>query len=190
MFAGTRDDGPEAVAALAALVGPKETVYVLQAAPITVPPGLKATLQAKAVQMVASGSVPKIAPSLPLIELGDDDVPDMLALTRLTEPGPFLSRTRTMGRFIGVRIDGRLAAMAGERMRLPGFTEVSGVCTHPDFRGRGLARELSAAVAAHIEARHETPFLHAWRDNAPAIALYEQLGFRIRRQMNVAVLTR
>ncbi len=190
MFAGTRDDGPAAAASLAALVGPKETVYLLQAAPITVPRDLTATLQAKAVQMVASGPVPKLSPSWPIVELNDGDVPDMLALTRLTEPGPFLSRTRTMGRFIGIRIDGRLAAMAGERMRLPGFTEVSGVCTHPDYRGRGLARELSAAVAAHIEARHETPFLHAWRDNAPAITLYEQLGFRIRREMNVAVLTR
>jgi predicted GNAT family acetyltransferase len=114
----------------------------------------------------------------------------MLALAKLTEPGPFLARTHTMGTFIGLRIGGRLAAMAGERCRFPGYTEVSGVCTHPDFRGRGLARRLSAAVAAGIEARGEQPFLHAWKTNRPAIALYESLGFEIRTEVNVAALER
>jgi predicted GNAT family acetyltransferase len=95
-----------------------------------------------------------------------------------------------MGRFRGARLDGRLAAMAGERMRLPGYTEVSGVCTHPDFRGRGLARRLSQIVAAAIQARGETPFLHAWATNTAAIALYESLGFAHRCSVNVAVLKR
>ena len=122
--------------------------------------------------------------------LGDADAADMLALARLTEPGPFLERTHTMGRFLGIRIEGRLAAMAGERMRFPGYTEVSGVCTHPDFRGRGLARRLSAAAAVAIEARGERPFLHAWRSNRSAIALYESLGFELRAEVNVAVLDR
>jgi len=75
-------------------------------------------------------------------------------------------------------------------MRLPGYTEVSGVCTHPDFRGRGLARRPSAAVAQAIEARGERPFLHAWRSNAAAIGLYESLGFELRCEMNVAVVER
>jgi predicted GNAT family acetyltransferase len=80
--------------------------------------------------------------------------------------------------------------MAGERMRMPGYTEVSGVCTHPDFRGRGLARILSAVVAEKIQARGEQAFLHAWKANRPAISLYEQLGFRLRDEVNVAVLER
>ena len=80
--------------------------------------------------------------------------------------------------------------MAGERMRLPGYTEVSGVCTHPDFRGRGLARRLSAAVASGIEARAERPFLHAWKTNLTAISLYQDLGFEVRAEVNVAVLRR
>jgi predicted GNAT family acetyltransferase len=122
--------------------------------------------------------------------LGDADAPDMLALAQLTEPGPFLAHTHMMGTFHGVRVDGRLVAMAGERMRAPGFTELSGVCTHPDFRGRGFARQLSAVVAADIQARGETPFLHAWRDNHPAIALYASLGFRLRAEVDVAVLER
>ena len=114
----------------------------------------------------------------------------MLALATLTEPGPFLPRTHTMGRFIGLRIDGRLAAMAGERMRFPGHVEVSGVCTHPDFRGRGLARTLSAAVAAEIQRRGDQPFLHAWTANTAAIALYESLGFAVRAAVNIAFVKR
>ena len=189
LFAAARDDSAESAAALGALVRPGETVFVLQARPIRVPDGLTVVKQAKAVQMVATQSLAET--ERPAFEiLSEKDTPEMVALTRLTEPGPFLARTRTMGRFIGMRIDGRLAAMAGERMRLPGFTEVSGVCTHPDFRGRGLARSLSTAVAAHIAARHETPFLHAWKDNVAAIQLYEGLGFRLRTEMHVAVLTR
>src|ERR1700741_4589350 len=111
-----------------------------------------------------------------MLPLGDADASEMLALALLTEPGPFLRRTHTMGAFLGLRIDGRLAAMAGERMRFPGYTEVSGVCTHPDFRGRGLARRLSAAVLTAIEARGEQAFLHAWKTNLAAITLYESLG--------------
>ena len=95
-----------------------------------------------------------------------------------------------MGHFRGIRIGGRLAAMAGERLRFPGYVEVSGVCTHPDFRGRGLARRLSTIVAAEIARRGDTPFLHAWTTNAAAIALYQTLGFRLRTDVNVAVLTR
>ena len=95
-----------------------------------------------------------------------------------------------MGRFLGVRIGGRLAAMAGVRMRFSGHVEVSGVCTHPDFQGRGLGRRLSAAVAEDIAASGRTPFLHAWKSNDLAISLYRSLGFELRREVNVAVLVR
>ena len=89
----------------------------------------------------------------------------MLALATLTRPGPFFARTHQLGAFIGVKQDGRLVAMAGERMQPTGFTEVSGVCTHPDPRGRGYAGGLMRQVAARILARGETPFLHAYADN-------------------------
>lgn len=190
LFASTRDDSAEALAALAALVEPGDRVFVLQVPEIVVPPGLRVTKAAKGVQMVATRRVQDEATREDILTLADSDAPDMLALARLTDPGPFLPRTHVMGRFIGIRIDGRLAAMAGERMRMPGHTEVSGVCTHPDFRGHGLARRLSAAVAAAIEARGDQPFLHAWKTNLPAISLYEQLGFRTRTEVNVAVLER
>ena len=164
---------------------------MLQADEISAPSGLTIVKQAFGVQMVATRPMPKALLSTDeVISLTNSDAAEMLALATLTEPGPFRPRTYAMGHFRGVRIDGRLAAMAGERLRMPGYTEVSGVCTHPNDRGRGLARRLSAIVAADIEARGETPFLHAWQTNQPAITLYTSLGFELRRTMHVAVLTR
>ena len=190
LFASARDDTMPALTALADLVQPGERVFVLQVPQITVPPALVAVKEAKGVQMLAARGAPALAGQEDIVPLTDADAPEMLVLAGLTEPGPFLRRTHTMGAFIGIRSGGRLAAMAGERFRFPGYTEVSGVCTHPDFRGRGLARRLSAAVAAAIEARGERPFLHAWKTNRAAIALYESLGFEIRDEVNVAVLER
>ncbi|HYX73533.1 MAG TPA: GNAT family N-acetyltransferase [Steroidobacteraceae bacterium] len=189
-FASARDDTMPALAALAGLVGQGERVFALQVPEILVPGSLAALKQAKGVQMIATRRIPPPATDEDIIELGDADAPEMLALARLTEPGPFLARTHSMGRFIGIRVGGHLVAMAGERFRFPGYTEVSGVCTHPDFRGRGLARRLSAAVAAAIAARGARPFLHAWKTNRAAISLYESLGFELRSEVNVAVLER
>ena len=187
-FAAARDDSPESLAALAALVGPADdAVFLAQAAPVVVPPGLVLARQALGVQMLADRLLPL---DEGVKELGEADAPEMLALARLTEPGPFRPRTHTLGRFVGIRLDGRLAAMAGQRLRFPGHVEVSGVCTHPDFRGRGLARRLSAAVTADLQARGEQPFLHAWTTNTPAIALYESIGFVTRTRIHIAVLTR
>lgn len=190
LFAAARDDGEAALAALTALVRPGDSIFMAQVPDIAVPPGLTVVKAAKGVQMVATRPLAGEAATGDIAVLSDADAPEMLALATLTEPGPFLARTHAMGCFRGIRIGGRLAAMAGERMRFPGFTEVSGVCTHPDFRGRGLARRLSAAVAAGIEARGETPFLHAWKGNEAAISLYENLGFQLRCEINVAVLVR
>jgi predicted GNAT family acetyltransferase len=118
------------------------------------------------------------------------DVPAMLGLVELTHPGPFLSRTIEMGRYAGIFDAGRLVAMAGERMRLAGFTEVSGVCTHPDYQRRGYARALVSDIARGIVARSETPFLHVRANNPAAIATYERLGFITRREMVFTVVQR
>ncbi|HET7371012.1 MAG TPA: GNAT family N-acetyltransferase [Gammaproteobacteria bacterium] len=188
-FASARDDSEAALEALARLVQPSDPVFVLQVPEIRIPPALTAVKEAKGVQMVAHSPVapPDDGPD-GIIALGDIDAAEMLELATLTEPGPFLRRTHRMGGFFGIRVDGRLAAMAGERFRFPGYTEVSGVCTHPDFRGRGFAQRLSRHVAAAIAARGETAFLHAWKSNIAAISLYEGLGFRLRCDVNVAVL--
>lgn len=190
VFAAACDDSPAALAALAALVKPDDTVFLLQVPEIVIPPGFVEVRRAKGVQMVATRPSAAEPAGGDILGLGDEDAPEMLALAQLTEPGPFLTRTHKMGTFVGIRSEGRLAAMAGERLRLPGYTEVSGVCTHPDFRGRRYARRLSSIVSARIEARGEQPFLHAWSSNRAAISLYESMGFKIRAEVNVAVLKR
>lgn len=188
-LAGARDDDPESLAALGELVPENETLVLLQADPIVLPASVRATTIAEGVQLVLAELVetprdPRIVP------LGPEDAPAMLALAALTKPGPFAARTPTLGEFFGVKEDGVLLAMAGERTKPPGFTEVSGVCTHPDARGRGLARALSAHVVRNIIARGDTPYLHAYAANTPAIALYEALGFRKRCAVDVAVIAR
>lgn len=190
LFASARDDDGASLAALAGLVEGGESIFVLQVPSIEVPPGLQAVRRAQGVQMLAMRPVAPLDGEESVLALTDEDGPEMLALAQLTEPGPFLARTHTMGRFFGVRIQGRLAAMAGERMHFAGATEVSGVCTHPDFRGRGLARRLSSVVAHAIQKRGDQAFLHAWVSNHAAIALYESLGFQTRTQVQVAVLAR
>ncbi len=117
-----------------------------------------------------------------------DDVPAMVELAELTEPGPFRERTIELGVFYGIFEKGRLLAMAGQRMHLPDSVEVSAVCTHPDARGRGYARKLIATVMDEINERGKTPFLHSLADNYPAIRVYESLGFTERRTFELAVL--
>jgi predicted GNAT family acetyltransferase len=190
VFASAADDGPDALQALAALVGPGEQIFIAQAQEIVVPPGLTLIKQGSCIQMVACRKLQNEEFGVDFRALEDANGADMLRLARLTEPGPFVERTHAMGRFIGVHDQGQLVAMAGERFRLPDFVEVSGVCVHPDWRGRGLARVLSCKVASRIQAQGHTPFLHAWETNRAAIALYRSLGFEERRTMHVAVLTR
>jgi predicted GNAT family acetyltransferase len=112
-----------------------------------------------------------------IIELTSADAGDMIALTTLAFPGFFRSRTPEMGRYCGIRRNGVLAAMAGERMRVTGFQEVSGVCTHPAFAGHGFAARLVASLVGSALRRGVVPFLHVGEDNARARALYSRLGF-------------
>lgn len=117
------------------------------------------------------------------VRLGTSDVPEMLALIALARPGPFLPRTVELGTYLGIREGGRLVAMAGERLRPPGWTEISAVCTRPGHRGRGLATRLVRAVAAGVRERGEVPFLHTAASNTAAIRLYESIGFTLRRRL-------
>jgi len=173
---------------LAALVPEGAVIGLVETELPSFPASLRIVRQAPCVQMVAERLAPP--PGLAFEALGDDDAPDMLELATLTEPGPFFARTHQLGAFIGIRREGRLVAMAGERMKPPGFTEVSGVCTRPGWRGRGYAAGLMATVAARIAARGDTPFLHAYADHAATIALYERLGFRVRTRVVYALVAR
>jgi predicted GNAT family acetyltransferase len=123
------------------------------------------------------------APDPEAVRLTAADVPEMLDLVRRTEPGPFRPRTVELGTYLGLRRDGALIAMAGERMHPPGWTEISAVCTDPAFRRQGLATRLVRAVAAGIRARGETPFLHTGAGNTTAIRLYESIGFTVHRYL-------
>jgi len=122
------------------------------------------------------------------IRLTKADVPEMLALTKLTNPGPFGARTHELGNYFGIRVAGTLAAMAGERLRLAGYTEVSAVCTHPDHLGHGYASALMGVVMDHICSRSELPILHVLPENTRAIQVYERLGFAKRAMLHLAVL--
>jgi len=123
------------------------------------------------------------------IPLDATDVPEMLELVAETEPGPFLARTIELGDYLGIRRDGALVAMAGERFHLDGWTEISAVCTKPDHRGRGLASQLLGALIASIQRRSERAFLHVMSTNTEAIRLYEALGFRVRQHATLTVVT-
>jgi predicted GNAT family acetyltransferase len=124
------------------------------------------------------------------VNLTETDVPEMLDLVALAEPGPFLARTIETGNYLGLRRDGKLVAMAGERLHLPGFCEISAVCTHPAYRGRGYASALTTMVAQAILDRGELPFLHTAATNDVARKLYMKLGFRLRKEINLAILKR
>jgi ribosomal protein S18 acetylase RimI-like enzyme len=177
------DPGARDWADLAELVG-RGGFADLFSSPATPPDDWPPVFTMGGVQLVGPASPPRDCVDGPeVVELGAGDVPEMLDLARRTRPGPFWRRTIEMGRYVGVRDGQRLVAMAGERLRPPGWTEVSAVCTAPEARGRGLASRLVEDLAARIAARGERSFLHVRADNTAAIGLYERLGFRIRREV-------
>jgi ribosomal protein S18 acetylase RimI-like enzyme len=155
-------------------------------------PGWKILWGAPLLQMVWSGTDQSALVDVPapIVQLGAADSAAMLALTQLTRPGPFGPRTHELGEFFGIRQDDQLVAMAGERLKVLGYTEVSAVCTHPNYLGKGYAYALMDTVIRGICARGETPFLHVRADNRRAIELYERLGFRQRVAMHFVVLER
>jgi len=158
-----------------------------QDAPPKLPPMWSLVELAPMLQMIYTDcKLPQ--PSREFIELTAADAAEMLALATLTKPGPFGIRTRELGDYIGIRREGKLVAMAGERMRAPGFTEVSAVCTHPDHLGRGYATGLMVEIMQRILTRGETPFLHVRSQNSHAIDLYRRLGYVDRHLFQLTIL--
>ena len=188
-FGAAADEEPASQAALGALVPPDGELWLVETHPPPPPPGTVVIKNALCWQMIAETVTPG-EPGFEVTPLTDADGPQVLALATLTQPGPFFARTHQLGDFVGVKQGGRLVAMAGERMRPTGFTEVSGVCTHPDHRSRGYGGGLMRIVAERILARGETPFLHVYATNVGAIALYQSLGFDLRSEITAAVVTR
>lgn len=187
-FAACADGSTEAVAALGALAHADDDMSLLEREPPSPPPGIALKMSAAGVQMVLTALAP--GPEAAFVALGEEDAPDMLALATLTKPGPFRARTHKLGRFIGVRENGLLIAMAGERLQTDEFVEVSGICTHPEHRGRGLAAALTRVVSQRILDEGRTPFLHAYASNTGAISVYRKLGFAHRCDVVHAMWTR
>lgn len=187
LFGAAADPSPEGQQALAALNISPSGMGLVEAGDMPVPPGCRVRAQAACVQMTAS-ALTAGGRDIPFEQLGEADAADMLALATLTVPGPFFEKTHQLGDFIGVKQDGRLVAMAGERMRPSGFTEVSGVCTHPDHRGHGYASALMRVVTQRILERGEQAFLHVYAAHTATIALYETLGFLVRTPITYTVL--
>jgi ribosomal protein S18 acetylase RimI-like enzyme len=190
-----RDEGPRGYASLAGLVEPDETVGLFLDEPYELyspQTGWTFAVGAPLLQMVAENGAslrpePKLD-VLELLELGSPDSREMIELTALTKPGPFGSRTHELGTYLGIRREGQLIAMAGERLKVPGYTEVSAVCTHPEHTGKGYARVLMTEVMRRIRERGETPFLHVRQDNVRAVKIYKRLGFHERKLGHFAVL--
>ncbi len=188
LFAATPDNSVESLAALGELVRALGTVGLVEPSAPPPIPETEVVSSAVCLQMVAETVAPAWDVPFEILALGDADAAEMLALATLTKPGPFFARTHQLGAFVGARVDGQLVAMAGERMRPDGYTEASGVCVHPDHRGKGYAARLLREVTAGILARGDQAFLHSYADNATAIGLYESLGYRGRREVVFTVV--
>lgn len=189
-FAAALDTSAASAASLAALIPGDGDISLLEPSPPDAPAGVEITFTAPGVQMITRGFTRAPKGDLPIEALGDTDAAEMLALALLTRPGPFRARTHTLGRFIGIRDNGRLVAMAGERLQTEEFIEISGVCTHPDYRSRGYGAALLTTVGQRILDEGKIPFLHAYASNTGAIALYRSLGFAHRCDVTHAIWKR
>lgn len=183
-FAGFEDGYADGFNELFELLPPGH--YILYATPahIEIPERWKLIEKVEGVQMIFNGSKEKMPVQEDLVPLETTHVHEMLALAKLTKPGPFGTRTIEFGHYFGIFVNDKLVAMAGQRMHVHEFTEISAVCTHPDYVGKGYASELVKQQVNLIVGEGKTPFLHVRADNKGAIRVYERLGFTINRPMN------
>jgi predicted GNAT family acetyltransferase len=188
-FADMPDLSSENFAALRAMMSSNDIAVLFTPDAVAPPAGFNVVLAETGEQLIGT-PVETPANGVDIVTLGATDVPAMLELTALTKPGPFSARTHELGTFLGIKVDGQLAAMAGERMKPAQYTEITAVCVHPSHRGRGYGQMLLGAVARQIVARGEIPFLHVFSNNHSAIALYRRQGMEIRRRFHVTVLKR
>lgn len=189
-MAGVADpDDPACWADLAALLGPGGRAALFLAAMPDLPAGLTVLRQRWIEQMIGPAVAPEVEMPAGFAVLGEADVPDMLALVARTEPGPFGPRTVAMGRYLGIRdAGGALVAMAGERAAMPGFVEISAVCTAPEAQGRGYGAALVGRLTAEAIAGGRRPFLHVKTENDAARRLYLRLGYTTRAEMHLSVV--
>jgi GNAT superfamily N-acetyltransferase len=186
---GARDAANPDFRALETLCAPGEPAYI-DAWSGPCPPGWEILKEARMFKMVWDATPPADDPAPEAILLAPDHAALAVELTRLTNPGPFGPRTPELGEYVGVFDGSRLVAMAGERCTLSGYREVSGICTHPDFQGRGLARKLTLKLVRRQALRGERTFLHVMGHNEGARRLYRKMGFRDDLETTVRVIQR
>ncbi|WP_144151884.1 GNAT family N-acetyltransferase [Paraburkholderia sp. BCC1885] len=186
-FGALADLSQEAFADLRLLIEAQGPAALVTTSAFALPAGFAVVRSGALLQMIWQGEL-EPQNDFEHVILTEADTPEMLALTTATQPGPFGPRTVELGTYLGVRREGKLAAMAGERLSFDGFTEISAVCTDPAFRGKGFAASLMKLLISTITARGETPFLHVFSSNENAIRIYRALGFVDRREMHLNVL--
>jgi predicted GNAT family acetyltransferase len=189
-LSGMKDQSAEAYHSLVQLLGPNDIAVLFLTAPPTPPKELRLLHCFPMYQMICLTPPDASQTDFTIENLTVEDVPEMRKLAEATEPGPFRQRTIELGGYRGIRVDGRLASMTGQRCGLNDFIEVSAVCTWPEFRGRGYAKALVSDVAKGVFQQNKTPILGVREDNVNAIRVYEKVGFQIRRILHVTVLKR
>jgi ribosomal protein S18 acetylase RimI-like enzyme len=187
-FLAVAEPGPAWSDAAARAVPAGDTVYLLGVAP-RIASGWSLKAYAPLAQLVCESPVAMIE-GPEVIELGEPHRAEILALTARVYPHYFRPRTMELGRYFGIHVEGRLAAMIGERLGTETTREMSAICTDPDFLGRGYARRLTAMLTNQTLARGALPFLHVSHENARAKSLYEQMGYRLRRDIGFWSLRR
>ena len=187
-FLGVADTDVRVNEAFETLIAPGESVYLLGVAP-TAPQGWRLQAFRPLAQMVCTAPI-NVNEGPGIIRLGEAQRAEVLALTALVYPHYFRERTMDLGRYFGMYVDGRLAAMVGERLATDAWQEVSAICTHPDVLGRGYARRMTATLTNDILAAGRTPYLHVSYENPRAMSLYLRMGYRLRRDIPFWSLTR
>ncbi len=187
-FVALRDNSTDDFGQLYELIIHNNSVIFIAPGEMEIPGQWKVLRCIRGLQMVYHNTTEQDNKPSNLVPLTTDDVPQMLALTKLTNPGPFATRTIEFGHYHGIFIGDQLVAMAGQRLHAFNYAEISAVCTHPDYTGKGYARQLLLFHISRILGASNIPFLHVRDDNERAIKLYETLGFITRRSVYFYVL--
>lgn len=189
-FAAIAENSEHGFDDLLSMLPPQVRIAMFTLNPVSPPQALSLQMAATCFQMIAHAPIITAEADHEIFALSGKDVPEMMDLVGRTKPGPFAVRTHELGAYLGIRDHGKLVAMAGERMRVGKYIEVSAVCVDPEYRGRGYGKRLIGTLSANMRRRGEIPFLHVFTDNEAAIALYETLGFKMRRQLHVTAMVR
>ena len=188
-FAAVASPSADALLQLHSLLAPGESVWIVgESHPQPAKLAFEQTLLC--LQMVLPAEIVPPASTIEILPLSNDHAPEMVALTDLAFPGFFRSRTCEMGSYFGIRSNGQLIAMGGERLTLEGYPEISGICTHPDHRGKGYAESLIWHLARNHRREGLVSWLHVSATNQRAIDLYRRMGFTEVRTVTLNLVSR